>query len=63
MRTTGCKKRDQECVVRLRNESRSYPTPPLSDLPEQRVSEGSLFYNTGVDFTGPFYVQDTHADS
>lgn len=28
------------------------------DLPEERVSDGPPFVNTGVDFAGPLYVQN-----
>ena len=45
--TTDCKRCDQK-MCGLSIEGRVYPTPPLSDLPEERVSEGPLFYNTGV---------------
>ena len=44
------------------NEGKSYPTPILPDFPEERVSEGPPFYNTGVDFAGPLYVEDAHME-
>ena len=39
-------------------EGRPYPTPTTPDLPEERVSDGPPFVNTGVDFAGPLYVQN-----
>lgn len=39
-------------------EGRPYPTPAIPDLPEERVSDGPPFVNTGVDFAGPLYVQN-----
>ena len=49
-------------MVCLRNEGKPYPTPILPDLPEERVSEGPPFCNTGVDFAGPLYVKDAHTE-
>ena len=38
-------------------EERPYPTPTMPVLPEERVSDGPPFINTGVDFAGSLYVQ------
>ena len=43
-------------VICLKMEGRPYPTPTTPDLPEERVSDGLPFVNTGVDFAEPLYV-------
>ena len=48
----------RKCVICLKMEGRPYPTPTTPDLPEERVSDGPPFVNTGVDFAGPLYVQN-----
>ena len=39
-------------------EGRSYKSPPVPDLPEERVNEQPLFSSVGIDFAGPFYLHD-----
>ena len=48
----------RKCVIYLKIEGRPYPTPTTPDLSEEKVSDGSPFVNTGVDFAGPLYVQN-----
>ena len=48
----------RKCVICLKMEGKPYPTPTTPDLPEERVSDGLPFVNTGVDFAGPLYVQN-----
>ena len=45
-------------MICLKMEGKPYPTPTTPDLPEERVSDGLPFVNTGVDFAGPLYVQN-----
>ena len=49
-------------MICLKMEGRPYPTPTTPDLPEERVSDGPPFVNTGVDFAGPLYVQNGTQD-
>ena len=46
----------RKCVICLKMEGKPYSTP--TDFPEEIVSDGPPFVNTGVDFTGPLYVQN-----
>ena len=46
----------RRCVVCKRHEGKSFPTPPMPDLPTNRVDDSPPFTNTGVDFAGPLYV-------
>ena len=39
----------RRCVVCKRHEGKSFPTPPMPDLPTNRVDDSPLFTNTGVD--------------
>ena len=51
------------CVVCRKFEGKPYPAPLPPDLPEERVSEGPPFANTGIDFAGPLYVKTLSTDS
>ena len=51
------------CVVCRKFEGKPYPAPLPPDLPEERVSEGPPFANTGINFAGPLYVKSLSTDS
>ena len=51
----------RKCVTCHKGEGQPYSAPVLPDLPEERVSEGPPFFNTGIDFAGPLYVKDSKA--
>ena len=42
----------RNCVVCRKFEEKPYPAPLPPDLPEERVSEGPPFANTGIDLQG-----------
>ena len=48
----------RRCVVCKRFEGKPFPTPPVPDLPSNRVDDSPPFSNTGVDFAGPFHITD-----
>lgn len=45
-----------KCVVCFRVKPKSLP-PLMADLPPERVNPAPVFYNTGMDFCGPFLVK------
>ena len=47
----------RKCVICKRYEGKSVSSPPLPQLPEERVGEYPPFANTGVDFAGPLYIK------
>ena len=51
------KKVSRKCVICKRYEGKSVSSPPLTQLPEERVGEYPPFANTGIDFAGPLYIK------
>ena len=47
----------RKCVICKRYEGKAVSSPPLPQLPEERVGEYPPFANTGVDFAGPLYIK------
>ena len=47
-----------KCLVCQKLEVKPLPTPPLSDLPEYRLSDDFAFSRCGIDFAGPLFVRD-----
>ena len=47
----------RKCVICKRYEGKAVSSPPLPQLPEERVGEYPPFANTGVDFTGLLYIK------
>ena len=47
----------RKCVICKRYEGRAVSSPPLPQLPEERVGEYPPFANTGVDFAGLLYIK------
>ena len=47
----------RKCVICKQYESKSVSSPPLPQLPEERVGEYPPFANTGIDFAGPLYIK------
>ena len=45
------------CVTCRRMEGKAYSPPNPPPLPKYRVAEDHPFKHTGIDFTGPLYVQ------
>ena len=45
-----------KCVVCRRYEGKALPSPPVPQLPKDRVGDHPPFAVTGVDFAGPLYV-------
>ena len=43
----------RKCVICRRYEGKAMPTPPIPQLPQDRVGDYPLFAVTGVDFAGP----------
>ena len=52
------KKVKGKCQTCKRVEGKAYKQPPVSDLPDFRVTESLPFSSTGVDFAGPLFVKD-----
>lgn len=47
----------KKCTICLKVEGRSFPVPPISDLPHERVNQSRPFQITGVDLTGAIFVK------
>ena len=47
-----------KCLVCWKLEVKPLPTPPPSDLPENRLSDDFAFSRCGIDFVGPSFVRD-----
>ena len=46
----------RKCIVCRRYEGKALPSPPVPQLPKDRVGDHPPFAVTGVDFAGPLYA-------